>query len=294
MVSNEYQTATQLEAHVSRTQALPAHALAIGARGMFDSAVRELAAAGWQVSVVSRDAERIGELTAAHSRIYPLISDYTDEAAYEAALTLAFAERGAPTLAMVWIQDTAPEAPQHTAQIISRALAAEQRRGHGPSTSSPTAGQPPESQHSGEPPGRPEGPPGRQGKPPGRQGKPPGRQGKPPGRPGEPPEHSEAPPETFSPTAFHHGATQQRVCRFFHLHSARSFQHQGGSSAETDARVEFYRRTCSLLSHIAYRAVILGGDCQDTPLSRERISEGVIEAITEDRAVYRIGPDRHA
>ncbi len=213
------ETATPLE-----SGAEPFHVLAVGASGMLADAVRTLAFWGWRVSVVARNRDRLETLAAEHRNIYPLVCDYTDEAGYEAALTVAFAERGSPTLAIVWMHSTAPEGPQHTAQVISRSLAA----GESGNTERPW-----EEAYRGSRPG----------------------------------------------VVAHRRNT---VCRFFHLH--------GSSSGAPDAEVEHYRRTCSLLSRIAYRAVVLGREQRTGGwLSDYTISSGVLEAIKADRTVYWIG-----
>ncbi len=242
---------------------------------MLAGAVRGLAGAGWRVSVVARNAERLERLAAEHPRIYPLVCDYTDEAAYEAALTVAFAERGAPTLALVWMHDTAPEGPQHTAHIISRSLTDEQRRPFDPEDSSgaPTQDQPGVGTVYGE------------------------TAGSDPTVPQTPSEkRSGAFPLTGTDDPWEyliHGATSEAdplgrdpgkpraVCRFFHLH--------GSTTGDPAAYVELYRRSCSLLSHIAYRAIILGRGEGGGWLSHDEICDGVLDAVRADRTVYRVG-----
>ena len=253
----------------------PSHALAVGASGMLAGAVRGLANAGWRVSVVARNAERLERLAAEHPRIYPLVSDYTDEAAYEAALTVAFAERGAPTLALIWMHDTAPEGPQHTAHIISRTLSNEQHR-----------------------PSQPENPPGNPGQDRPGVGTVFGETaGKDPTLPREPARErtGEVPPAgADDPWEYLiHGATSEAdllgrdpgkaraVCRFFHVH--------GRMSGDPAAYVELYRRSCSLLSHIAYRAIVLGRSESGDWLSHDEICDGTLDAMRADRTVYRVG-----
>ena len=225
MASDGRQPATLLEEATPQERgAEPSHVLAVGASGMLAGAVRTLARAGRRVSVVARNRERQEELASEHANIYPLVCDYTDEAGYEAALTVAFAERGAPTLAIVWMHASAPEGPQHTAQVISRSLASED--GDRPAGTSESGLSGPRSPGWGR-----------------------GRGGR---------------------------------CRFFHLH--------GSASGSPDAAVEHYRRACSLLSHIVYRAVILGRNEQSGEwLSDRDISNGVLEAIQADRAIYWVG-----
>lgn len=225
MASYGQQPATLLEeATPLESGTDPAHMLAVGATGMLADAVLALARAGWRVSVVGRNREKLEALASEHGNIYPLVCDYTDEAGYEAALTVAFAERGSPTLAIVWMHATAPEGPQHTAQVISRSLAS-------------------------------------------------GEHGEAAGATGT---------ELSEPRLPGSARIRGSSCRFFHIH--------GSSSGAPDAGVEHYRRACSLLSHIAYRAVILGRDGQSGGwLSDRAISEGVLEAIRADRPVYWVG-----
>ncbi len=257
------------------TVPVPSHALAVGASGMLAGAVRGLANAGWRVSVVARNAERLERLAAEHPRIFPLVCDYTDEAAYEAALTVAFAERGAPTLALVWMHDTAPEGPQHTAHIISRSLSEEQRAMVDPEyfPDKPSPDEPVTGTVYGE------------------------TAGQDPTLPKEPGEGQASPfPTTGADDPWEyliHGATSEAdllgrdpgkpraVCRFFHVHSS--------VSGDPGANVELYRRSCSLLSHIAYRAIILGRNESGNYLSHDEICDGVLDAVRADQTVYRVG-----
>lgn len=249
MATHRQQTQSRLQPTPVPTSQSPTHALAVGGSGMLAGAVRGLAAAGWRVSVVARGDQRLERLSAESPNIYPLVCDYSDEAAYEAALSVAFAERGAPTLAIVWIHGTTPEGPQHTAQVISRTLAEEQ---HG-------------QQRAGSP------------------------GGSAPSRPGV---STEAPEEgvyrTPNPTPGQAGRSSRftphprSICRYFHIHSS--------ASSPPDAEVEHYRRACSLLSHIAYRAIILGRDpASGTWLEHEMICDGVLEAVTADKTLHWVG-----
>lgn len=281
MARSKQQTESRPTAQSLGTVPVPSHALAVGASGMLAGAVRGLADAGWRVSVVARNAERLERLAAEHPRIFPLVCDYTDEAAYEAALTVAFAERGAPTLALVWMHDTAPEGPQHTAHIISRSLSEEQSRPFEPEGSKGNPGQdrPGVGTVYGETAGR--DPTLRRE----------------PGDAGDPDEEaagSKSAAGTDDPWDYLiHGATSKAdllgrdpgkpraVCRFFHVH--------GRTSGDPAAYVELYRRSCSLLSHIAYRAIVLGRSESGGRLSHDEICDGTLDAMRADRTVYRVG-----
>lgn len=224
MASDGRQPATLLEEATPQERgAEPSHVLAVGASGMLAGAVRTLARAGWRVSVVARNRERLEELASEHANIYPLVCDYTDEAGYEAALSVAFTERGSPTLAVVWMHASAPEGPQHTAQVISRSLAS----GGGSSAGTSETG-------------------------------------------------------LSGPRSPGWSRGRGSICRLFQLH--------GSASGSPDAAVEHYRRACSLLSHIVYRAVILGRNERSGGwLSDRDISNGVLEAIQADRPIYWVG-----
>ena len=86
------------------------HALVVGGSGMLAGLCRRLAASGWEVTVVGRNAAKLACATARDPRLHPLSVDYEDVEAFAAVLASATAARGPFTLAVCWIRSWAPRA----------------------------------------------------------------------------------------------------------------------------------------------------------------------------------------
>jgi len=86
-----------------------AHALVVGGTGMLREVVLRLAAQGYVVSVVARDAARLAALaTEVPSRINPIAIDYSDNKGLAASLTESIDRFGPLTLAILWLRPGAP------------------------------------------------------------------------------------------------------------------------------------------------------------------------------------------
>lgn len=88
------------------------HALVVGGTGMLRGVVLHLAAAGWVVSVIARDASALAELAeaAAPGRVEPLPLDYSDDTALGAGVAGAIERCGPLTLVVAWVRPNAPRA----------------------------------------------------------------------------------------------------------------------------------------------------------------------------------------
>jgi len=89
------------------------HALVVGGTGMLRGVVLHLAAAGWVVSVIARNADELAELAqaaAAPGRVEPLPLDYSDDAALNAGVAGAIERHGPLTLVVAWVRPNAPNA----------------------------------------------------------------------------------------------------------------------------------------------------------------------------------------
>lgn len=82
------------------------HALIVGGSGMLAGLCRRLLDHCETLSVLARDEARIRTISPC---IAPLVCDYNDMAAVEAALAADAATHGAPDLVVVWIHGPAPE-----------------------------------------------------------------------------------------------------------------------------------------------------------------------------------------
>jgi NAD(P)-dependent dehydrogenase (short-subunit alcohol dehydrogenase family) len=94
------------------------HALVIGGSGMLRGAALDLAQEFQSVSVVGRSPRKLDRLREANTRINPIQADYTDFTAFMRAIERAIAERGAISLVVSWIHDTAPDAPLELASHL--------------------------------------------------------------------------------------------------------------------------------------------------------------------------------
>ena len=101
------------------------HAIVVGGTGMLRAATLGIAARGFAVSVVARNARRLGALAAeAASRggvVRPVCVDYRYADAFAFGLETAVREAGPPSLAVVWAHSVAPDAPIAVAQAIADA-----------------------------------------------------------------------------------------------------------------------------------------------------------------------------
>ncbi len=89
------------------------HALVVGGTGMLRGVVLHLAAAGWVVSVIARNADALAELAqaaAAPGRVEPLPLDYSDDAALSAGVSGAIERHGPLALVVAWVRPNAPNA----------------------------------------------------------------------------------------------------------------------------------------------------------------------------------------
>jgi hypothetical protein len=103
----------------------PRHALVVGGTGMLRGATLGLVARGWAVSVVARNARRLGRLrddaAAAGGVVRPVCVDYRDAPALDFGLTEAARDLGPPGLAVVWAHSSAPDAPFAIARLLDAA-----------------------------------------------------------------------------------------------------------------------------------------------------------------------------
>jgi NAD(P)-dependent dehydrogenase (short-subunit alcohol dehydrogenase family) len=99
------------------------HALVIGGSGMLAGVVHELAARGWDVTLVARGRERlerVAERAPDPSRVHPVALDYRDGDALLAAVRGAQEARGHVGAVVAWIHGTAPGAHELVAREVGR------------------------------------------------------------------------------------------------------------------------------------------------------------------------------
>jgi NAD(P)-dependent dehydrogenase (short-subunit alcohol dehydrogenase family) len=77
-----------------------------------------LAQQAWTVSVVARDLEKLGRLSAQHPAIAPISIDYRDSAGFRRALGRATERRGPVQLAVCWIRSSEPAALRIVAEYV--------------------------------------------------------------------------------------------------------------------------------------------------------------------------------
>lgn len=92
------------------------HALVVGGSGMLAGFVRALADRCGSVSVLARNEAAIRAFAPS---VHPLVCDYHDEAAVEAALAMDRAAHGAPDLVTVWVHGKAPALRHRFAEAVA-------------------------------------------------------------------------------------------------------------------------------------------------------------------------------
>jgi NAD(P)-dependent dehydrogenase (short-subunit alcohol dehydrogenase family) len=86
------------------------HALIIGGSGMLQGAALDLAKEHTTVSVIGRSLKKLQRLQELSDRINPIQADYTDFQTFIETVERSITERGAISLVVSWIHDTAPDA----------------------------------------------------------------------------------------------------------------------------------------------------------------------------------------
>jgi len=92
------------------------HALVVGGSGMLAGFCKKLLDRCESVSVLARNEARLAAIA---PRIHPLVCDYTDAAAVEAALAADGSAHGAPDLVVAWIHGRAPELRRRLAEATA-------------------------------------------------------------------------------------------------------------------------------------------------------------------------------
>lgn len=92
------------------------HALIVGGSGMLAGLCRRLLDHCETLSVLARNEARVRAISPA---VIPLVCNYTDDAAVEAALIADRAAHGAPDLLIAWVHRRAPELRRRLARAVA-------------------------------------------------------------------------------------------------------------------------------------------------------------------------------
>lgn len=98
------------------------HALVVGGTGMLSGVSQWLVSAGYHVSIIARNAERMNELVKTVStseRVTPLLVDYKDNARFRQKLTDTIQVNGPVQTVIAWIHSDAGSALQLLMQDVA-------------------------------------------------------------------------------------------------------------------------------------------------------------------------------